>query len=126
MKAFWFLLITVHAVTGQAPGDEDQLCFTVSTREPFVNQIVLMSSLNYINLLESDGGPWAVLNEDDNNDGRTFSSQTNVRNVFGFILLNRCFSGRHQAQVVAKALLYADFRLAHRAIGSSLNLSITH
>ena len=83
MKAFWFLLITMHAVTGQAPGDEDQLCRTLPTRGSFVNQMVLMSSFNYITLLESNGGPWVVLNEDNNNDGRTFSSQTAVRNVLG-------------------------------------------
>ena len=88
MKAFW-LLITVHAVTSQAPGDEDQLCLTLPTREPFVNQIVLMSSVNYGTLLESDGGPWIVLNEDDNNDGLTFNSRTTVsETLFEFILLN--------------------------------------
>ena len=79
MKSFWLLLlINVHAVIGQAPGDEDQLCLTLPTREPFVNQIVLMSSLNYMSLSESDGGPWVVLNEDNNNDGLTFTSRTTV------------------------------------------------
>ena len=80
MKAFWLLLITLHAVTSQAPGDEDQLCFFLPTREPLVNQIVLMSSLNYGTLLY--GGPWVVLDEDNNNDGRTFSSQTAVSEIF--------------------------------------------
>ena len=91
MKSFWLLLITVHAVTGKTPGDEDQLCFSLPTREPFVNQMVLMSSFNYETLL--NGGPWVVLNEDNNNDGLTFTSQTTVSEILLDLYLNFCFSG---------------------------------
>ena len=128
MRALWFmllLLITAHAVTGQAPGDEDQLCIMLPTREPFLNQVVLMSSLNYDTILA--GGPWIVLNEDNNNDGRTFSSQTTVSEILSeFFIFYRYFSGQHQAHRVVKLLLCADFRLAHKAIGLLLNLSTIH
>ena len=82
MKELWYFMllesITITAVLGQAPGDETDICLTRITRQSFANQILLMSSHNYDDLIEDDG-PWIVRNEDDNNDGRgVFSSQTTV------------------------------------------------
>ena len=56
-----------------APGDEDQVCVT-----PVLDQEILMASFNYRNLLEGSGGPWTVVDEDDNNDGLIFTSLTTV------------------------------------------------
>ena len=109
MKAFWFLLITVHAVTGHAPGDEDQLCLFLPTREPFVNQIVLMSTLNYEFVLESEGGPWFVLNEDDNNDDRTFSSQTTVRNLLWVYTFKSLFQWTASGTSCSQSLAVCGF-----------------
>ena len=80
MRNLWYCLllsIVVKAITGQAPGDETVSCLTRITRQSFANQILLMSSHNYNNLIEA-GGPWIVRNEDDNNDGRTLTSDTTV------------------------------------------------
>ena len=81
MRELWYFVllesITFMAVLGQAPGDETVSCLTRITRQSFANQILLMSSHNYDDLIEDDG-PWIVRNEDDNNDGGTFISQTTV------------------------------------------------
>ena len=37
-----------------------------------------MSSFNYRNLVPSRGGPWTVVNDDDNNDNLTFATVTTV------------------------------------------------
>ena len=73
MKTLWsfilLLLVIVQATTidyvypGQAPGDEDERCL-----EDIVNEEDLMSSFNYRNLLTSGGGPWSVVNDDNNSD----------------------------------------------------------
>ena len=70
------LLVIVQAITGQAPGDEDERCL-----EDVVNEEVLMSSSNYRNLVQgfSGVGPWTVVNDDHNNDGLTLTSFTTVR-----------------------------------------------
>ena len=100
MRELWYFLllsITVNTITGQAPGDETDSCLTRITRQSFANQILLMSSHNYNNLIEEDG-PWIVRNEDDNNDGRTFSSETTVSDHIPMALsMYRCYySGRSQ------------------------------
>ena len=66
-----FLLVTVRATTGQAPGDEDDFCL-----RDVVNEETLMSSFNYENLVRR--GPWTVVNVDDNNDDLSFTSATTV------------------------------------------------
>ena len=82
MRALWsfilLLLVIVQATTGQAPGDEDERCL-----EDVVNEEVLMSSFNYRNLVPSNGnpGPWTVVDDDDNNDGLTFASDTTVSEI---------------------------------------------
>ena len=71
MRELWYFLllsIFVQAISGQAPGDEDDLCLRLTTRPSFANQIVLMSSRNYQHLIEEDG-PWIVVDRDNNNGG---------------------------------------------------------
>ena len=74
-----FLLFATGSMQRVAPGDEDDMCV-----EPVINQEILMASFNYANLLESGysgsfrRGPWVVVNQDNNNDGLTFSSLTTV------------------------------------------------
>ena len=53
-------------ITGrQAPADQaTDICDLVRGRDPFKNQEVLMSSLNYITLLECNKGPWKVVDVD--------------------------------------------------------------
>ena len=121
MRNLWYCLllsITVKAVTGQAPGDESDNCLTRITRQSFANQILLMSSHNYERLIE-DGGPWIVRNEDDNNDGRTFSSDTTVSDEIPmeFSMYKFCYSGRRQDQLVRELLRCADFRSGHKITG---------
>ena len=60
-----------------APGDEDQVCVTV-TVTPVLNQEILMTSFNYRNLLEGNGAPWTVVDEDDHNNVLRFGSSTTV------------------------------------------------
>ena len=80
MRALWsfilLLLVIVQATTGQAPGDEDDVCL-----QDVVNEEVLMSISNYRNLLQgvSDVGPWTAVNDDDNNDGLTLSLTTVIQ-----------------------------------------------
>ena len=77
LLAIAMILFCVSFITGnaQAPGDEDGRC---KTRTSVINQEILMWSFNYNNLIEKNG-PWIVLDEDDNNDGRVFYiSQTRV------------------------------------------------
>ena len=80
MRALWsfilLVLVTVHATIGQAPGDEDERCL-----EDIVNEEDLMSSFNYRNLLRSNGGPWTVVDDDNNNDNLTFASVTTVSEI---------------------------------------------
>ena len=76
MRALWsliLLLVIVQATTGQAPGDEDNFCL-----EDVVNEEILMGSLYYRNLVSGNGAPWTVVDDDNNNDGLTFSSSTTV------------------------------------------------
>ena len=50
-----------------APGDEDTRCVTThGLLRSFVNQRILMTSLYYFNLLETERprGPWIVVDED--------------------------------------------------------------
>jgi len=81
MRALWFfvvLLVTVHATTRQAPGDEDNVCVEINEQfRTFVNQKVLMSNFNYLNLLEPNG-PWAAVDE----DGDDSSSVSEVYKIF--------------------------------------------
>ena len=80
MRALWsfllLLLVAVRAIPGQAPGDEDDVCV-----EDVLNEEDLMSSLNYRNLVPSRGGPWAVVNNDANNDDLTSTSATTVSEI---------------------------------------------
>ena len=77
MRALWsfllLLLVAVRAITGQAPGDEDDVCL-----QDVLNEEGLMSSFNYRDLVSSRGGPWTVVNNDDNNDMLTSTSVTTV------------------------------------------------
>ena len=80
MRALWsfilLLLVIVQATTGQAPGDEDEVCL-----EDVVNEEDLMSSFNYRNLVTSiisGMGPWTVVDDDSNNDNIPFTSITTV------------------------------------------------
>ena len=121
MRELWcFLLlsITVKIVTAQAPGDETVSCLTRITRQSFANQILLMSSHNYNDLIGGDG-PWIVRNEDDNNDGRTLLSETTVSDEIPmeFSMYKFCYSGRRQDQLVRELLRCADFRLGHKITG---------
>ena len=61
-------LCFITTCTAVAPGDEDQECLTSPNRPSTVNHEILMASFNYVNLLENDGGPWIVVDEDENND----------------------------------------------------------
>ena len=122
MRELWYFIllesITIMAVLGQAPGDETVSCLTRITRQSFANQILLMSSHNYNNLIEEDG-PWIVRNEDDNNDGGTFSSQTTVSGeiLMEFSMYKLYYSGSSQGQLVRELLRCADFRLGHKITG---------
>ena len=40
-----------------------------------------MRSFNYRNLISSMGGPWTVVDDDNNNDGFTFTSDTTVSEI---------------------------------------------
>ena len=62
-----YIIATCNAI---APGDEDQECLTSPNRPSTYNREVLMASFNYMNLLENDGGPWVVVDEDGNNDSQ--------------------------------------------------------
>ena len=71
MRELWYFLllsIFVQAISGQAPGDEDDTCLTLIGRSSFANQMVLMSSRNYRNLIDGEG-PWIVVDRDNNNNG---------------------------------------------------------
>ena len=121
MRNLWYCLllsIAVKAVTGQAPGDETDRCLTTITRQSFANQILLMSSHNYNNLIEDDG-PWIVRNEDDNNDGGTLTSDTTVSDEIPmeFSMYKFCYSGQSQDQVVRELLVCADLRSGHKITG---------
>ena len=92
MRALWsfflLLLVIVQATTGQAPGDEDEICLLVRLVDRVANEEVLMSSFNYRNLVPrfSGVGPWTVVNDDNNNDGLTFNSVTTVSEIrCGFV-----------------------------------------
>jgi len=67
MRTLWFfvvVLVTVHATTRQAPGDKSNICVKINEGlRNFVNQKVLMSSLNYHTLFDSNG-PWATIDVD--------------------------------------------------------------
>ena len=71
-------------VTGdtQAPGDEDSACVDLQRIPPFsqppVYEITLMKNSNYNYLLESNGGPWIVVDEDNNNDDLMGNSTSTV------------------------------------------------
>ena len=86
MRAFcsFLLLLVVQATNGQAPGDEDDVCVQFNT---FVNEIVLMDSLNYRDLV---GGPWIVVDRDDNNDalGGTSSPRVSEINYRSLLILS--------------------------------------
>ena len=78
MRALWsfiLLLVIVQATTGQAPGDEDGACLED------VNEEVLMSSLNYRNLVSGNGAPWSVVDNDNNNDNFGLTSSTTVSEI---------------------------------------------
>ena len=86
--AFLLLVFTVEATTGQAPGDEDDICLSM---RDFVNEEVLMSSFNYRNLL-INRAPWIVVDNDDNNDNvGMFASLTTVNKIrFKSLYYIRC------------------------------------
>ena len=118
MRELWYfvlLSIFVQAISDQAPGDEDD-CFTLIGRPSFANQIVLMSSRNYRNLVESAGGPWIVVDRDNNNNGlsTTVSDDEMLRSLY---VCNFNFSGRSRDQLVPELLVCADLPPAHRITG---------
>ena len=110
------LLVVVQATTGQAPGDEDDSCL-----EDVVNEEDLMSSFNYRNLVPSRGGPWTVVNDDNRNDGLTFSSRTIVSKTDTLCndscIHNFYFSGHKQEQPVEGLLVCVDLLLVHKTTG---------
>ena len=126
MRELWYFIllelvlesITITAVLGQAPGDETVRCLTRINRQSFANQILLMSSHHYNDLIEDDG-PWIVRNEDNNNDGRTLTSQTTVSDEIPmeFSMYEFYYSGSSQDQVVRELLVCADLRLGHKITG---------
>ena len=120
MRALWsfilLLLVIVQATTGQAPGDEDDLCLELSL-EDVVNEEDLMSIANYRNLLPSRGGPWTVVNDDMNNDGLTFFSVTTVTEIHCGSCIMYFFSGHKQEQPVQGLLVCAELHLAHKTTG---------
>ena len=78
------LLLLVQTVTGQAPGDEDELCtVTLPSLNPpqnvFIdppNVVPLMDSSHYLRLLPPNPNPvWQRVDLDDNNPS---GQQTNV------------------------------------------------
>lgn len=71
--------LTISRAVSQSPGDEDNECLTSTDRPSTVNQNILMATFNYANLLENDGGPWAVVDEDENNDSMDGNSIPTVR-----------------------------------------------
>ena len=99
MRALWsfilLLSVIVQATTGQAPGDEDDVCL-----EDVVKEEILMSSFNYRNLVLSRGGPWTVVNDDDNNDGLTFNTLTTVSKTYAV----QRFALRHINNVIWASL----------------------
>jgi len=60
--------IIAFGAASSSLGDEDPECLKSPNRPSTINQNILLASFNYANLLESDGGPWAVVDEDQNND----------------------------------------------------------
>ena len=49
----------------QSPGDHDQVCKDMSVMPDYSQNIkALMDSWGYQNLLDNNGGPWTVLDED--------------------------------------------------------------
>ena len=51
--------------TAQSPGDHDQVCKDMSATPDYSQNVkALMDSWGYNNLLEDNGGPWAVLDGD--------------------------------------------------------------
>ena len=118
--SFLLLLFTVKATTGQAPGDEDDVCL-----RDIVNEEVLMSSLRYRNLLPSNvspEAPWSVVNNDTNNDNEPFASVTTVSKIrFEYFLhfeyfLMFYFSGQKQRQPVQGLLVCVDLKRVHSKI----------
>lgn len=83
LRFFVLLAIAVHATTGQAPGDAEELCLNARSRPPVVNQEILLANFNYGSLLQSSGGPWAVVDLDDNNDLVGGTSTPMVRCTLG-------------------------------------------
>ena len=71
----------------QAPGDEDELCLSLPSRPPVVNQEILMWSRSYRDLLERDA-PWIVLDEDNNNDGTSTTVSQGIVQLFTLPLVS--------------------------------------
>ena len=122
MRELWYFILlesmTIMAVLGQAPGDETVSCLTRITRQSFANQILLMSSHNYNDLIQREGGQWIVRNEDDNNDGGTYSQTTVSGEIpMEFSMYKFYYSGSSQDQLVRELLRCADFRLGHKITG---------
>ena len=67
------VLFTVKATTGQAPGDEDEVCLM-----DIVNEEVLMSSFYYRNLL-INRSPWSVVDNDTNNGNPSVTTVNKIR-----------------------------------------------
>ena len=76
LTPFVAILLSVHMVTGRAPGDGDDFCTnTLPVTDGVVapvhlsNVKILMDSFNYLNLLPPHDTPaWQRLNLDDNNE----------------------------------------------------------
>lgn len=84
IKPVAFVIISFRVIASctarTAPGDEDQECLTSPDRPSAINQEILMSTFNYQSLLEDDGGPWIVVDEDENND-KNSSNTTSITTV---------------------------------------------
>ena len=86
MVPLLLLLYAFSAAKSQAPGDEDDVCVTINN--PGVNQEILMHSHNYRDLT-ARGGPWIVVDEDDNNNPLRGSSTPTVAI---YLLRNYCMT----------------------------------
>ena len=130
LELLYLLLLSIFvlAISGQAPGDEEEFCFTLPNRPSYTDQIVLMSSRNYRNLIEGEG-QWIVVDED-NNNGSTLTTVSDemfgvsIDRIFGEYTIYGVsmhvyfyFSGRRQDQLVAGLLMCADLKQDHRITG---------
>jgi len=94
----WVMCFSPLVVKGQAPGDADEACMNVSSRPSVVNQDILMASYDYYQLLESNGGPWAVVDSDGNND--VIAAMVCYHLYSGFLLSSHSYIGNFMVNLL--------------------------